>query len=106
MAQRLTYKSSMGDYGSAIDWEDRWQEIFALRNKCGKFEDEDWVSVKDEGYPKEDGWYYVTIYDSCYNKRETDMVIFDNQEMFHVGSSNDGTRKVIAWKYPVPYEGE
>lgn len=36
---RLTYKSSMGDYGSAKDFEDEFSEKCALRNKLGKFED-------------------------------------------------------------------
>ena len=37
----------MGDYGSAVDWEDDRQEIYALRNKLGKFEDNDWRSIKN-----------------------------------------------------------
>ena len=36
---RLTYKSSMGDYGSAKDFDDEFSEKCALRNKLGKFED-------------------------------------------------------------------
>lgn len=36
---RLTYKSSMGDYGCARDFEDDRSEICALRNALGKYED-------------------------------------------------------------------
>lgn len=36
---RLTYKSSMGDYGSAKTFEDEFSEKCALRNKLGKYED-------------------------------------------------------------------
>lgn len=36
---RLTYKSSWGDYGSAKDFEDSFSEKCALRNKLGKYED-------------------------------------------------------------------
>lgn len=36
---RLTYKSSMGDYGSAKTFEDEFAEKCALRNKLGKYED-------------------------------------------------------------------
>lgn len=36
---RLTYKSSWGDYGSAKDFEDEWAEKCALRDALGKYED-------------------------------------------------------------------
>lgn len=36
---RLTYKSSMGDYGSAKTFEDDFAEKCALRNALGKYED-------------------------------------------------------------------
>ena len=36
---RLTYKSSWGDYGSAKDFKDEWSEKCALRNALGKYED-------------------------------------------------------------------
>ena len=39
MEDRLTYKSSMGDYGSAKDFDDWFVEKCALRNKLGRFED-------------------------------------------------------------------
>lgn len=37
--ERLTYKSSMGDYGSEKEFDDRWEEKCALRNALGKYED-------------------------------------------------------------------
>lgn len=36
---RLTYKSSMGGYGSAKTFEDEFAEKCALRNVLGKYED-------------------------------------------------------------------
>ena len=36
---RLTYKSSWGDYGSAKDFEDEFTEKCALRDVLGKYED-------------------------------------------------------------------
>ena len=36
---RLTYKSSMGDYGSDKTFEDDFTEKCALRNALGKYED-------------------------------------------------------------------
>lgn len=36
---RLTYKSSMGDYGSSKTFEDDFTEKCALRNALGKYED-------------------------------------------------------------------
>lgn len=36
---RLTYKSSWGDYGSAVEFDDSWDEKCALRNMLGKYED-------------------------------------------------------------------
>lgn len=36
---RLTYKSSWGDYGSAKNFEDDLSEKCALRNALGKYED-------------------------------------------------------------------
>lgn len=36
---RLTYKSLMGDYGSAKVFEDEYSERCALRNALGKYED-------------------------------------------------------------------
>lgn len=36
---RLTYKSAMGDYGSAKTFKDEFAEKCALRNALGKYED-------------------------------------------------------------------
>lgn len=36
---RLTYKSHCGDYGSAVIFDDEWDEKCALRNALGKYED-------------------------------------------------------------------
>lgn len=36
---RLTYKSAMGDYGSVIEYPSKNDEIQALRNRLGKYED-------------------------------------------------------------------
>ena len=36
---RLTYRSSMGDYGSEVTFDDPWEEKCALRNALGKYED-------------------------------------------------------------------
>ena len=37
--ERLTYKSMFGDYGSERTYPDAWDEIEALRNALGKYED-------------------------------------------------------------------
>lgn len=37
--KRLTYKSSMGDYGAMREYESPQEEIQALRNALGKYED-------------------------------------------------------------------
>lgn len=36
---RLTYKSDMGDYGSAKTYDDEFSEKCALRNALGRYED-------------------------------------------------------------------
>ena len=36
---RLTYKSAMGDYGSVFEYQSKNDEIQALRNQLGKYED-------------------------------------------------------------------
>lgn len=36
---RLTYKSCFGDYGSDRVYRDTWEELSALRNALGKYED-------------------------------------------------------------------
>ena len=37
--ERLTYKSSMGDYGNDVEFNDDWDEKCAYRNALGKYED-------------------------------------------------------------------
>ena len=37
--ERLTYKSQMGDYVSAKDFTNEFEEKCALRNALGKYED-------------------------------------------------------------------
>lgn len=37
--ERLTYKSFVGDYGSEKVYDSEWEEIQALRNALGKYED-------------------------------------------------------------------
>lgn len=47
---RLTYRSQCcGDYGSTQNFEDVWDEVYALRNKLGKYEDLGYTSdeIKD-----------------------------------------------------------
>ena len=37
--ERLTYKSFCGDYGGAKEYDSTWDELQALRNSLGKYED-------------------------------------------------------------------
>ncbi len=37
--KRLTYKSGLGDYGAAVVFNDRMEELYRLRNALGKYED-------------------------------------------------------------------
>ena len=37
--ERLTYKSGLGDYGAAVIFNDRMEELYRLRNALGKYED-------------------------------------------------------------------
>lgn len=37
--ERLTYKSSLGDYGINTIFDTTWDELHALRNALGKYED-------------------------------------------------------------------
>ena len=109
---RLTYKSSMGDYGSAIYWKSDREEIYALRNKLGEYEDNEWTSVAKDGYP--DGMYSygsdyvkyeVTIVSGNSGKKWTDVSAYDPwTKRFFL---EDNEKKVIAWrKLPEPYEGD
>lgn len=111
---RLTYKSSFGDYGSAIDYgdtyEDRMREVYALRNKLGKYEDNEWRDISKVGNPKESGLYIVTVY-KCDEETEN---FCKNVKMIYYRSTKNQWNipkflgKVTAWKLPPkPYmEGE
>ncbi len=59
---RLTYKSSWGDYGSAMDFKNEWEEKCALRNALGKYE--------DLGYSADELQEIISIYKD--NKKGTE----------------------------------
>lgn len=102
---RLTYKSSWGDYGSAIDWSDEREEITALRNKLGRYEDNEWVSVAKYGKPKTDGEYEVTAVDSSGKRFVTTDYYSSESGSFIIMESDDYT-PVVAWRnLPEPYKG-
>lgn len=106
MQKRLTYKSRMGDYGSAVDWEDDRQEIYALRNKLGAFEDNDWRSVKEDGNPTEENVYEVTVEDESTGERYVIHDIYDSNNLFGFNINKEKGLKVIAWRdLPEPYDG-
>ena len=100
---RLTYKSSMGDYGSAVDWKDQWQEIYALGNKVGKYEDNDWKVIEKDGNPKESGYYLVTRI--LFDDSKTVGRRFYNSKTKRWSEDSAMGARLIAWKYlPKPYE--
>lgn len=101
---RLTYKSSWGDYGSAVDYADEREEIMALRNKLGKYEDNEWVSVAKHGKPKTNGTYEVTVVlDS--GKRLVDADYCHSEYGFLYDECDNAC--VVAWRnLPEPYGGE
>lgn len=94
---RLTYKSSWGDYGGNVVFDDHYQEICAYRNKLGKFEDmEEWHVVKEEGMPKDSGIYLVTF--ECFLEtrlREVGAVVIRDG---NVVSPFMGDVDIIAWR--------
>lgn len=100
---RLTYKSSWGDYGSAVDWADEREEIMALRNKLGKYEDNEWVSVAKHGKPKTNGMYEVTVvFDS--GERMVDADYYNSEDGFLLHDEFEHMC-VVAWRnMPEPYE--
>lgn len=104
MMGRLTYKSSWGDYGSAVDWADEREEIMALRNKLGKYEDNEWVSVAKHGKPKTNGMYEVTVvFDS--GKRLVNADYCHSEYGFLYDECDNAC--VVAWRnMPEPYDGE
>ncbi len=106
---RLTYKSVFwGDYGSVDAYEDEHEYIQKLRNALGKFEDDDWVSINEDGYPKEEGKYLMTI--EYIDKAENEM------REIAAGQFTDGKfcgledvlkpYRVVAWRNYKPYEGK
>lgn len=114
---RLTYKSSFGDYGCAVTFEDDWQEKCAFRNKLGKYEDNyEWHSIAKEGFPKEDGEFIVTFATECegeplryvvphcyYNKKQFPDVFAPRAEFLFENSVP------VAWMPHVgiePYKGD
>lgn len=58
---RLTYKSAMGDYGSVIEYPSKNDEIQALRNRLGKYED---FEISPEGLKG-----FSLLGNSCYAVR-------------------------------------
>ena len=105
--KRYTYRSSMGDYGSAVDWEDDRQEIYALRNKLGKFEDNDWRSVKDDGNPREENVYEVTVEDETTGERCVIQDIYNPNNLFGFNINKEKGLNVVAWRnLSEPYDGE
>ena len=105
--KRYTYRSSMGDYGSAVDWEDDRQEIYALRNKLGKFEDNDWRSVKDDGNPREENVSEVTVEDETTGERCVIHDIYNPNNLFGFNINKEKGLNVVAWRnLSEPYDGE
>ena len=104
---RLTYRSSFGDYGCAVDFRDDFTEKCAFRNKLGKFEDAyEWNPVAKVGLPEKEDSYYVTVQDPS---GLTEDVVF--QDEFYNGkfSLESVGYKVIAWVnilVPEPYKEE
>lgn len=103
--ERLTYRSSWGDYGSAVNWSDEREEITALRNKLGKYEDNEWVSVSKYGKPKTDGEYEVTAVASS-GERFVTTDYYYSESGFLVMEEDEYT-PVVAWRnLPEPYKGD
>ena len=105
MEGRLTYRSSWGDYGSAIDWANDREAINALRNKLGKYEDNEWVSVAKYGNPKFEKMYEVTVMKINDNTRWTDIDFYNVLS----GFSKDNVKglHIVAWRnLPEPYKGD
>lgn len=104
---RYTYRSSMGDYGSAVNWESDRQEIYALRNKLGKYEDNEWKSVRNDGNPGVKGEYEITVFDSETMNRYVSMDCYDPNDMFGFSVNRIIGLKVLAWRnLEEPYMGE
>ena len=96
----------MGDYGSAVDWENEWQEIYALRNKLGKYEDNEWRSVETDGDPRYENVYEVTVNDKITNHRYVTQDTYNPKDIFGFSINKNKGLCVVAWRYlPEPYEG-
>ena len=102
----------MGDYGSAVYWKSDREEIYALRNKLGVYEDNEWTSVAKRGYPNgmhsyggDYAKYEVTVVSEDSGKKWTDVSSYDQwMEQFFI---EDNDKKVIAWRrLPEPYDGD
>lgn len=96
----------MGDYGSAVDWENDRQEIYALRNKLGAFEDNDWRSVNIDGNPDKEGMYEVTILEIATGDRYVVQDSFSLNSLFGFSCNKYDEIKVVAWKNIEPYMGD
>lgn len=93
---RLTYKSSWGDYGCNKTFENDWEEKNAFRNRLGVYED---VSIEHDiakdGRPKEDGYYFVSVFNH-------DTVTTSGTVSYYVANLReftveDSIHKVVAW---------
>lgn len=94
--ERLTYKSSWGDYGCNKTFENDWEESNAFRNRLGVYED---VSIEHDvakdGKPKENGFYFVSVLNhaTATTFATIDYYVADLQEF----SIEDSMFKVVAW---------
>ena len=125
MTDRLTYKSSFGDYGSAKDYKTEREEIEALRNRLGEYEDdEDWTLCSKKMPPERtsifakfkgtDKWR-PEMFEKISEKVQVTVESEDGTRMVLVENTLDGEWKfapwmkckAIAWKpLSVPYMGE
>ena len=75
----------------------------ALRNKLGKYEDNEWVSVAKHGKPQTNGMYEVTVVFDC-GKRLVDADYYGEYGFLYDECDN---ACVVAWRnMQEPYEGE
>lgn len=103
--ERLTYKQKFGDYGSCGNFRSLWDEVHALRNRLGKYEDADWKPVSKYGYPTKDDIYRVTVEDTEDKRRYTLFSLYEKERGFN--AEEYIFFRVIAWKEKdEPYEGD
>lgn len=106
MEGRLTYRSSCGDYGSAVHWNNDREEIYALRNKLGRYEDNEWVSIAEHGNPITQGKYEVTIKQESTGNRWTDSDLYNPCNLYGFSINQKEDLRVVAWRrLPEPYVG-